>query len=535
MRHSLHALKKTFPIIMLLLCGAASALLYMRFRTLQVPLSPEATTSLMQNFVAITALLFIAFLGAVLSLKKIIRTNALATKSSLIMVIGFAALFRFSLLSQTPWLSNDIYRYLWDARVLEHGINPYKYPPEANALLQLRDEELFAKMSHKDVRTVYPPLLQGLFWLGAKSGQVFAIHPMLALKSLFVLFDLLLLLMLVRTLLQSHLDARWVLLYAWHPLAIIEIASSGHTDGVGTFFLLAALFLFMRDRYALGAISLAFAFIVKFISVLLLPFVFFFGKRQGGKNLNWAAMLAFTVTVVVSYLPFIAAGENLFSGLSVYSAKWRFNDAIFSILFEPLHAMIPDSVVIHLMIPSGWEITAEVLRTRRIDLVLQLAKAIMATVFAYVYWRIWKNIWERRTALARMSWHETTLAILTAFLLLSPTLQPWYLLWILPLLCLTFAAMQNPQRQIAGQLQERMMTTEFDMTKPARLMHIFLRRFPAYLWILSGAVFLSYWVLRANWRDGVWQEQAWVKWVEFGLPALIFFVPIGYRRFGKSE
>jgi hypothetical protein len=37
----------------------------------------------------------------------------------------------------------------------------------------------------------------------------------------------------------------------------------------------------------------------------------------------------------------------------------------------------------------------------------------------------------------KASWPAIVIAIFAAFFLLSPTLQPWYLLWILPLLCMT--------------------------------------------------------------------------------------------------
>src|SRR6185295_6960667 len=46
-----------------------------------------------------------------------------------ILVVGllFAALFRLSIIFYPPYLSDDIYRYVWDGRVQSAGINPYRY------------------------------------------------------------------------------------------------------------------------------------------------------------------------------------------------------------------------------------------------------------------------------------------------------------------------------------------------------------------------------------------------------------------------
>ncbi len=527
--------KRSFPIFALVLCGAALILLYLRFCTLQVPAAPGTAASLMQSFAMLVTLLFLVFIGAALAIKKIIRADASPASLSLALILGFAILFRLPLLTQAPWLSNDIYRYIWDARVLDRGINPYLYPPEANELSELRDEEHYPKMSHRHVRTVYPPLLQGVFWVGVKSAQTFAINPIHAMKALFVVFDLLLIFVLIRILSQLHVDPRWVLLYAWHPLAVIEIASSGHTDVIGAFFLVAALLFLMRARHLWGTTFLALAFLVKFVSVLLLPFVLFFATSRANRKYNWPATIAFGAIIFVCYLPFLGAGKNLFSGLSVYSAKWRFNDAMFSLFFAPLQALIPDSMTALFMIPKGWQIIAETLLTRRIDLALLLTKTIMTIFFAYVYWRIFRSVTKEHAASGQVTWPRVTLAILAAFFLLSPTLQPWYLLWMLPVLVLLLGGAYNSHSSFDGQLPKRTSNAKDVRAKLSRLECFLSRRLTIYLWMLSGSVFLSYWVLYDYWQEGVWQEQTWVKWVEFGLPGLVFFLPAKYLRLKEAE
>ena len=50
---------------------------------------------------------------------------------------------RLALLFVEPYLSTDIYRYIWDGRVQAAGINPYRFVPNAPELAQLRDAAIF--------------------------------------------------------------------------------------------------------------------------------------------------------------------------------------------------------------------------------------------------------------------------------------------------------------------------------------------------------------------------------------------------------
>ena len=43
--------------------------------------------------------------------------RARSSRSTLLIVIVFAAIFRLSILFAPPYLSDDIYRYIWDGRV----------------------------------------------------------------------------------------------------------------------------------------------------------------------------------------------------------------------------------------------------------------------------------------------------------------------------------------------------------------------------------------------------------------------------------
>ncbi|MGB2960463.1 MAG: hypothetical protein WBD30_16385, partial [Bacteroidota bacterium] len=84
-------------------------------------------------------------------------------KRRLAIIFGFAVLFRLTLVPHAPVASDDIYRYLWDGKVAAHGINPFEFAPEDPRLAHLESENLPAKVSFPEMRTIYPPLAQAVF------------------------------------------------------------------------------------------------------------------------------------------------------------------------------------------------------------------------------------------------------------------------------------------------------------------------------------------------------------------------------------
>ena len=91
--------------------------------------------------------------------------RAPARRSTLLLLVLFAAAFRLSVLFAPPALSDDIYRYIWDGRVQAAGINPYRHIPAADALGFLRDADVYPNINRRDYApTIYPPLAQMIFF-----------------------------------------------------------------------------------------------------------------------------------------------------------------------------------------------------------------------------------------------------------------------------------------------------------------------------------------------------------------------------------
>ena len=80
--------------------------------------------------------------------------------------LGVAALLRLTLLFLPPYLSDDVFRYVWDGMVQGAGVNPYRYIPNDPALAALRDAAIWPNVNRGDYApTIYPPVAQILFFL----------------------------------------------------------------------------------------------------------------------------------------------------------------------------------------------------------------------------------------------------------------------------------------------------------------------------------------------------------------------------------
>lgn len=336
-----------------------------------------------------------------------------------------------------PTLSEDIYRYIWDGWVQSNGVNPYAHPPSASALEELRTA-WWPLINHADVPTIYPPGAQIVFALLAAAGPAWWIFKLGWLAA-----DLLVARLIDR--LSSGRSVLPLVLWLWSPLVIVEVAWSGHLDPLGVAPMLGAAALAASaavPAWRAGAL-LGLAGALKFAPLAALPALF---RLRG----PWALAAGVLVPLLL-YIPYIGAGSALFDGLRTYADIWAFNGGLYRVLEQlPGH---PD-----------------------------LAKWIGAAIVGAI---------ACRAALRRWPLERALLWTIGAALLLSPTLHPWYLLWVLPFACL------SANRG----------------------------------WLLfSGTVFLAYAGRDAYLATGAWPEPAWLVWLIHGPPlALLAWDGLGGR------
>ena len=314
-----------------------------------------------------------------------------------VVVVALAVVMRLALLGATPTFSDDVYRYAWDGRVQLAGVNPYAHPPDAEALRGLRDEAVWSHVNYREIRTIYPPVAQAAFAISGLFG-----NGILPLKVLVVLFDLGTLLVLGALLRRRRRPAHWAVVYAWNPLVVVEFSLNGHVDSLGIFFLMVALHLASGPDRIGAALALALSAGAKLFAIAVWPFVLL--RRRGA----WI----FPFLLAALYLPYASAGPHLVEGLSEYGDRWETNPGGFAVV----RAVVRASGLV--TAPEEWR------RRKEVD---RAARGAVIGLFAALALRLL----QRRTGPT-----EAAYLLVGAFLLLSPTVHPWYATWIVPFLAI---------------------------------------------------------------------------------------------------
>src|SRR5688572_8465496 len=164
-------------------------------------------------------------------------------------VIVFAVGFRAVLVPERPYLSSDVYRYVWDGHVQSSGINPYRNVPEAPELNRLRDDRIFPNINLEDKKWLspYPPVAQ-LVFVAVSQIRTLSVT---AFKAAMSSFDLITVLLLMMVLARSGLEPARAIIFAWHPLAIFEGSHSGHIEAALVTFLALALWAWSERKHAI--------------------------------------------------------------------------------------------------------------------------------------------------------------------------------------------------------------------------------------------------------------------------------------------
>ena len=253
------------------------------------------------------------FQGAVWAVAAICVVRG-AARPSLALILATAVLLRLGALAAPVYLSDDIYRYIWDGRVQAAGINPYRYIPTDPALEVLRDETIFPNVNRNNYApTIYPPIAQMLF-LGATrfGGTVPGVKLVLVAIEAIGISALLLVLRTV------ELPTQNILFYVWHPLPVWEIAGAGHVDAAVIACVALALAAAVTGRRAWSGAALAAAALVKFFPLVLVPALW----RPARSNLgDWRWLAAFITVIIAAYLPYLGVGSQVLGFLPAYMTE----------------------------------------------------------------------------------------------------------------------------------------------------------------------------------------------------------------------
>lgn len=223
-------------------------------------------------------------------------------------ILFFAIACRLVTLLFDPYLSSDIYRYAWDGVVQHAHISPYRYAPGDPALAFLRqpNQDLFDNINRRDyAHTIYPPAAQFLFYL------ITFISPTVTfMKLAMILFEGVTLYALVVLLRELGIRRERALIYAWCPLLIWEIGSSGHLDSAVIAFVALALLARYRHQPIPTGLFLGLAVMTKMYPIVLLPALF----RRG----EYKMPATVAAVIAIGYACYSSVGLQVFGFLGGY-------------------------------------------------------------------------------------------------------------------------------------------------------------------------------------------------------------------------
>ena len=297
---------------LLALCGGALAVLTVYALALPQPVQGQfgiGYGAALDRFVGVAGVQAAIYAGAV---ALVLRGGV--SERALWPILGGAAILRVIAVSAPPFLSNDMYRYVWDGWVQAARINPYRYIPADPHLAFLRDAVVFPNINRADyAHTIYPPAAEMIFLAGTRLAAWAALPPVLGLKLVLLALEAVGILAMVRLLGLAGLPRARVLIYAWNPLPVWEFASSGHVDAIAVCFVALALLAAAGGGRGLAGAALAAATLTKFLPIVLFPALW--------RRWDWRLPAVFAGMIALLYAPYLGVGWRVFGFLGGYTAQ----------------------------------------------------------------------------------------------------------------------------------------------------------------------------------------------------------------------
>jgi len=348
-----------------------------------------------ENF-GLTVLLFSFAFGGMLGSYLLAGEEVNFKRLLLLGIVLRGSLFFFE-----PNWSEDGARFLWDGELLRQGQNPYGLTP--TQLLEQQVEgnglsaQLFQDLNSPNYYSVYTPLNQAFFWLGALIAQGSVAQGYLAMRCMLLLGEIGVYYLLWVLLARFELPQKQILLYWFNPLVILEVVGNLHFEGFVLMFLLATLLDLSRQKLGWSGAFWGLAVGIKLLPFLLAPAFFFWkGVRTSVQFWGMAAGV-----LVLSFLPLVFCNSwgNFFQSLQLYQGKFEFNASLY-----------------YLFRAVGYELAG-------FNTIWYLTKIGMGITLLGAVWLSWKR--------SNASLFEITgvwVQLYLIYFLLQPVVHPWYLL-----------------------------------------------------------------------------------------------------------
>ena len=300
---------------------------------------------------------------------------------SLLEILLWSVAFQLCGFFAEPLFEDDFFRYLWDGYVFAENGTPYGYRPVdffGVDTLPPSVANLLDGINYPDLPTIYGPTNQYLFVLGyfVAPAELFPIKTALIAANVGIIW-----------LLSRLANIKFVLLYAWCPLVIYESIYAAHVELIGIALLIVACLCSSKGRTILAGSTLALALASKVFVLAFVPFILL--------RIGLRGTITFGVCLFLLYLPFLVQEGSELTSLVAFANNWVFNAGLYTLL-------------------------AELTDPTRARTVLGV---VYVTILAIMF-----NAYRRR-GIGEIPRGDIIFGV---FLVLSPVVNTWYVLWVLP-------------------------------------------------------------------------------------------------------
>ena len=322
------------------------------------------------------------------------------------LLVASLILTRLPFFFHLPQLSDDFYRFLWDGLLLTEGINPFGAVPTDMDLTLFGKKEfaerLLSGMNSAGYGSVYPPLHQAVFWIGAKLSGGSLLDGVNTMRGVILVAEAGMAVYFLRF--SGLKNAGFIMAaYLLNPLVVVEGVGNVHMEAVMVPLLAVGLHMLISQKTLKGSLLFAGSVLVKLTPLLLAPMLFF---RKEGSN-RWLMAATVVVAVAIAFLPF--APWYLFSGVDgsfgLYFQSFEFNASVYYLLREALTPVVGYNPI-----------------------------AVLGPVLAGI--TVLVLLWIALRA-GQLDFYTAALYSYVAYYLLATTVHPWYLI---PVVYLSLAA-----------------------------------------------------------------------------------------------
>jgi len=256
------------------------------------------------------------------------------TQREVMFFVYVSILLRVVLVFALPFLSDDLYRFIWDGHLIVNGYNPFDHLPsyfiENQIEVQGLSQALYDQLNSPNYFTIYPPVAQGTFALAVWLFPNSILGASIVMKCFLLAAEIGSLFLIIRLLSKFRLSSNNILLYALNPLIIIEIMGNLHFEGMMIFFLLLCFWLSLNEKILFAGGAMALSIASKLLPLIFLPF---FIKRLGLKKM-WGFFIVLGVVLLLLFAPLLNGlfFSNFGESLDLYFRKFEFNASFYFIL-----------------------------------------------------------------------------------------------------------------------------------------------------------------------------------------------------------